>query len=130
MAYWRYAKLSSEIGSIITETLKPKRLFQDLIKIVRETQSNPHIVADIEDISSIYGGVSEQRNEIIHWIWNSYPGYGSGEHRAFAPDQMRSKRGKRRDYTVEDVNRIAGKYPPAEPGALGSEPLEAAVRGR
>ena len=26
--------------------------------------------------------------------------------------------------------RNMGKYPPAEPGALGSEPLKAAVRGR
>jgi len=32
---------------------------------------------------------------------------------------------------ISDSSQITpGKYPPAEPGALGCEPLKAAVRGR
>jgi hypothetical protein len=34
------------------------------------------------------------------------------------------------DWSTYEANRIRSKYPPAEPGALKCEPLEAAVWGR
>jgi hypothetical protein len=105
-AHWHYAGLREGTGSIVTEGVKPKKLFQDLIKLVRDTQPNPHILSDIEDISSIYGGISEQRNQIIHWLWLSACGDKSF-HWIQAPDYMRSKQGKQRDYTVEEVNKVA-----------------------
>jgi hypothetical protein len=95
IVYWRYAGLSPDVGPLITGDQKPKRLFADVIKIAAVTEKNPYIRADLKSIQGEYDETAERRNQIIHWVWQSFPELVTGpEHRVFAPDHKLAKRGE------------------------------------
>lgn len=106
--YWHYAGLTRSVGPVITESLRPQRLMADILKIARETNAGAGRVADLEDIASIYGGVAQQRNEIMHWMWLRQSEDGS--HELLVPPYMRSKKGGDKSYTIADINAVAESF--------------------
>jgi len=105
VAYWQYAGLTRGVGQIITGHMRPKIVFQDLFKIANETKAISGRIVDLEEISLTYGALAEQRNELLHWIWQSDA--EDKEHTVYAPGYMRGKYGVSKPYTVEQVNAIA-----------------------
>ncbi|HVJ71011.1 MAG TPA: hypothetical protein VM531_05800, partial [Sphingomicrobium sp.] len=83
----------------------PKRIFEDLIKIARKAKSASGRIEDMKNIQSIYGGLAEQRNEVLHWIW--YSDASDKEHRIFAPGYMSGKETHSKPYTAKQINKIA-----------------------
>jgi hypothetical protein len=106
-AYWHYAGIKRTIGPLITGRMIPKRVFEDLIKIARKAKAANGRIDDLKNIQSIYGGLAEQRNEVLHWIW--YSDASDKEHRIFAPGYMPGKETHSKPYTAKQINKIAGE---------------------
>ena len=106
VAYWRYAGLDNKVGQVITENMRPKRVLEDLIKIVTLLKSGAGRIADIKDIAHTYGNLAQQRNEIIHWIWDSNE--DDTVHKVIPPGYMsgKSPRHHSKPYTEKQIKAI------------------------
>jgi len=67
--YWKYARLNAISGPIITESLSPNRLSEDIIKLARQIERNKRRTEDIRNIFTLYKKVAQERNSCIHWLW-------------------------------------------------------------
>jgi hypothetical protein len=105
VAYWRYAGVSNGVGRLITENMRPKRLLQDLVKIARESKTTPGRAADMAAISTAYGNLAQQRNEIIHWIWESDE--DSKLYRVVPPGYMTKPTDQSKPYTDAQIVGLA-----------------------
>jgi hypothetical protein len=67
--YWKYARLNWATGPVITASLSPNRLTEDIIKLARQTERNKRRLEDLGHIFSAYKNVAQERNSCIHWLW-------------------------------------------------------------
>ncbi len=67
--YWKYCGVDEKYGPIITDNLSPKRMSEDIIKIVKKDPSKKRIFDDLNIIMKELEALNEKRNRIIHWNW-------------------------------------------------------------
>jgi hypothetical protein len=67
--YWKYARLNAISDPIITESLSPGRLSEDIVKFARNIERNKRRTEDIRNIFILFKKVAEERNSCIHWLW-------------------------------------------------------------
>lgn len=68
--YWRHAGLDECSGPIVTDILNPKRLAEDIIKLVRLDPRKQRVLADLEVLFKEFEDLNERRNQCLHWIWS------------------------------------------------------------
>ena len=69
--YWKYANLTEENGPIVTDKLNPKRLSEDIIKLVALDKSKTFIGADLKLLLDEFETLNTKRNHCLHWIWEA-----------------------------------------------------------
>jgi hypothetical protein len=69
--YWNHAKLSKRNGPIVTDNLNPKRLEEDIKKLVRLDKRKANILADLEILFKEFEALNTKRNHCLHWIWEA-----------------------------------------------------------
>jgi hypothetical protein len=69
--YWHHAKLDERTGPIVTDNLNPKRLEEDIIKIVSLDTSRSAVLADLKIIFEEFRQLNTKRNHCLHWIWEA-----------------------------------------------------------
>jgi hypothetical protein len=67
--YWKYARLNAITGPIVTESLSPNRLTEDILKFANEIERNKRRTEDLRRIFASYKKVAQERNSCIHWLW-------------------------------------------------------------
>lgn len=67
--YWHHAGLNEQTGPIVTDNLNPKRLAEDILKLVALDKSKANIHADLKILLSEFETLNTKRNHCLHWIW-------------------------------------------------------------
>jgi hypothetical protein len=67
--YWNHAGLNERNGPIITDNLNPKRLQEDIIKLISLDKTKANILADLRLLFSEMESLNTKRNHCLHWIW-------------------------------------------------------------
>ena len=69
MIYWKHAGLDGKSGPIITDNLNPKRLTEDILKLVALDKSKANVHADLKVLFAEFQTLNTKRNHCLHWIW-------------------------------------------------------------
>ncbi len=67
--YWKHAGLDERSGPIVTEILNPKRLAEDIKKLVALDPAKTHILDDLKLLFKEFEDINTKRN-CLHWIWS------------------------------------------------------------
>lgn len=67
--YWKYTGLDERSGPIVTDNLNPKRLEEDIKKLVGLDASKANVLADLKILFTEFEILNTKRNHCIHWIW-------------------------------------------------------------
>jgi hypothetical protein len=67
--YWNHAGLNEQSGPIVTDNLNPKRLQEDILKLVALDRSKANILADLKLLFAEHETLNTKRNHCLHWIW-------------------------------------------------------------
>jgi hypothetical protein len=108
--YWQHAGLNERSGPIVTDNLNPKRLEEDIVKLVSLDNAKVNILADLKVLFLEFEALNTKRNHCLHWIWEVSAREGSIALEPHKPIPYRLKRPVYRqkgeasqDFTVEDV---------------------------
>jgi hypothetical protein len=67
--YWHHAGLDERSGPIVTDNLNPKRLEEDIVKLVSLDRTKVNILADLKVLFSEFRALNTKRNQCLHWGW-------------------------------------------------------------
>jgi hypothetical protein len=67
--YWKHAGLDQKTGPIATDNLNPKRLEEDIKKLVRLDAAKANVLADLTVLFVEFEALNTKRNHCLHWIW-------------------------------------------------------------
>jgi hypothetical protein len=67
--YWHHAGLDEKSGPIVTDNLNPKRLEEDVKKLVALDKRKANILADLKILLTEFEDLNTKRNHCLHWIW-------------------------------------------------------------
>jgi hypothetical protein len=68
--YWKHAGLDEVTGPIVTDNLNPKRLAEDIIKLVGLDPTKANVLADLKILLAEFEHINTKRNQCLHWIWD------------------------------------------------------------
>jgi hypothetical protein len=68
--YWKHAGLDEKSGPIVTDNLNPKRLSEDIKKLVALDPAKAHILEDLKILLKEFEDINTKRNRCLHWIWD------------------------------------------------------------
>ena len=69
--YWKHAGLDDKSGPIVTDNLNPKRLSEDIKKLVALDPAKAHILEDLKILFKEFEDINTKRNHCLHWIWSA-----------------------------------------------------------
>ena len=69
--YWNHAELNERTGPIVTDNLNPKRLQEDIIKLVSLDKTKVNILSDLRLLFVEFKSLNTRRNHCLHWIWTA-----------------------------------------------------------
>jgi hypothetical protein len=78
--YWHHAKLDERSGPIVTDNLNPKRLEEDIVRLVSLDKTKGNILADLKVLFSEFRALNTKRNQCLHWGWEVSEKEGIGGH--------------------------------------------------
>jgi hypothetical protein len=67
--YWHHLGLTDKTGPIVTDNLNPKKLEEDILKIVSVDKEKANIYADLKILFTELRDLNTKRNHCLHWIW-------------------------------------------------------------
>jgi hypothetical protein len=67
--YWHHAGLNEQTGPIVTDNLSPKRLEEDIVKLVSLDRAKANILADLKILFAEFRVLNTKRNQCLHWNW-------------------------------------------------------------
>lgn len=115
--YWHHAGLDERIGPIVTDNLNPKKLEEDIKKLVQLDHSKANILADLKILFAEFRTLNTKRNHCLHWIWDNST---NDTPFSFVLDQPIAYRLKRplyrqsgelaQDFTVADVRNYCNQF--------------------
>jgi hypothetical protein len=69
--YWHQAGLDERTGPIVTDILNPKRLGEDIKKLVALDPTKANALADLKVLLKEFETLNTKRNHCLHWIWEA-----------------------------------------------------------
>jgi hypothetical protein len=67
--YWHHAGLNEQSGPIVTDNLNPKRLEEDIVKLVSFDGTKANILEDLRILFAEFRVLNTKRNQCLHWNW-------------------------------------------------------------
>ena len=116
--YWHHAGLDERSGPIVTDNLNPKRLEEDIVKLVSLDRAKANILADLKALFSEFRDLNTKRNQCLHWSWEVSEKEGLGgivpvsgtSYRLRRPIYKNSGVPTQNLFTVEDVKTFCNSF--------------------
>jgi hypothetical protein len=115
--YWHHTGLNEQSGPIITDNLNPKRLEEDIVKLVSLDKAKVNILADLQILFAEFRTLNTKRNQCLHWSWENSEGEESvtmvpdkSAYRLRRPLYKYSGVPSQDSFTVEDVKTLCRDF--------------------